>query len=240
MLEKMIEDVERFQIEILDYPIPEEPKALTRKQVDATFDHLTEELNELVASKGNIHNQADALMDFIYVALGNLVKMGLAPEPIFQTVHRANMQKKRGDVAKRPNNEGYDAVKPVGWTPPDFHSYLVTKDQLDSVREMSPIFTYLTQLRKNKGGDYNAEDIMIDDYFPFQEESYVQMIYLKALRMVALCKKARVGGEPNYEGLPGSLVDILNYATFFGEWMIEHGFLDSTIIQTDREKEVQL
>jgi len=237
MLQDMVKLVERFQIEILDYPIPQVPTKLTKKQTEATWDHLGEELDELRSAK-DLEHQADALIDFIYVALGALVKMGLAPMPLFQEVHRANMCKIRGEVDKRPNNEGYDAVKPTEWTPPLLEPYLkLTAEKIHYYDQQSPIFSYLTQLRINKGEDYNASDIEIDDYMPFGEESYVQMVYLKALRMVALCKKAQNGGAPNYEGLPGSLVDLLNYASFFGEWMIKHGMLKDTVIQTDREKE---
>lgn len=128
MLDKMLTQVEKFQRGILGYPIPEQPTTLSSKRAKARFDHLTEEATEMNCS-GTIQDQADAFIDSIYVALGGLIEMGILPGPIFEAVHEANMKKVRGNVAKRDNHEGYDAVKPPGWTPADLQPFLtITKN----------------------------------------------------------------------------------------------------------------
>lgn len=53
----------------------------------------------------------DALLDIEYVTLGTHVSCGVDPQPIWEAVHAANMQKM--PVGAK------GAVKPEGWTPPD-------------------------------------------------------------------------------------------------------------------------
>lgn len=73
-----------------------------------------------------------------------------------------------------------------------------------------------------KSADYNQgmghEDIHNVDrtsYFPFGAVSYAQMLHTKTQRFNSIVKKVLSGGEPNFEGLRDTALDIINYAGFF-------------------------
>lgn len=53
-----------------------------------------------------------------------------------------------------------------------------------------------------------------DGYFPFGATSYAQMVHVKAQRLNSLVLKS---GEPNFEGIRDTLLDIINYASFWIE-----------------------
>lgn len=123
LLERMLSSVHRFQTEIIDYPIPPKPTVLSDERKQWAHTVLTEELEEFLEAT-TVEDQADALVDFIYFALGRMVEMGLAPGPFFDEVHRANMDKERGEKPTRSGSGGFDAIKPEGWNPPDFSELL--------------------------------------------------------------------------------------------------------------------
>lgn len=84
---------------------------------------LAEELKEfgLAYDAGDLPDQADALVDLVYVALGTAHMMNLPWQELWDEVQRKNMQKVRSTGAddargKRKNN--LDVVKPEGWTAP--------------------------------------------------------------------------------------------------------------------------
>jgi hypothetical protein len=118
MLADMADMVERFNREIIGLPIPREPERLSAVRKDWAISALTEEVEEFRDAK-DIDEEADALIDMTYFALGRLIEMGICPRPLFEEVHRANMKKQRGMLSKRPASLGYDAVKPDGWTAPE-------------------------------------------------------------------------------------------------------------------------
>ena len=62
-----------------------------------------------------------------------------------------------------------------------------------------------------KSADYNSNGPTLEQYFPFSDASYIQMIHLKALRLVSLAGNP----EPNYEGTKDTLYDLLNYVVFY-------------------------
>lgn len=73
-----------------------------------------------------------------------------------------------------------------------------------------------------KSSDYNQgmghEDIHNVDrssYFPFGPVSYAQMLHTKTQRFNSLVTKILQGGEPNFEGLRDTALDIINYAGFY-------------------------
>lgn len=73
-----------------------------------------------------------------------------------------------------------------------------------------------------KSADYNQgmghEDIHSVDrssYFPFGAVSYAQMLHTKSQRFNSLVSKQLSGGQPNFEGLRDTALDIINYAGFF-------------------------
>jgi len=78
-----------------------------------------------------------------------------------------------------------------------------------------PLFVRAVQIEKKKGEDYNSTgNINFEDYFIFGHKSYVQMIYMKALRLVSLVEKS---GEPNFEGIDDTLMDLIVYANKYAK-----------------------
>jgi len=72
------------------------------------------------------------------------------------------------------------------------------------------VLNEIKELREKKAQDYNS-GIMLEEYFPFGQVSYTQMIHVKSLRLRSLTVS---GKEPNYEGIRDTLMDIVNYAIF--------------------------
>jgi len=65
-----------------------------------------------------------------------------------------------------------------------------------------------------KAEDYN-DGPSLHDYFPFRDKSYIQMIHLKALRLVSLADNPK----PNFEGTLDTLYDLLNYTAFYLDYL---------------------
>ena len=80
------------------------------------------------------------------------------------------------------------------------------KDELD----IKPLLLEAAALASRKSKDYNGGPSR-DDYFPFGQYSYTQMIHTKALRLQSLTLNEE---EPNFEGIRDTLLDIINYAAF--------------------------
>jgi predicted HAD superfamily Cof-like phosphohydrolase len=99
------------------HPISNAPKELPKERVAARVKWMLEELREFRDSK-NIYEQADAMIDLIYFALGSLVEMGVEPESLFEVVHNANMLKLWEDGKPRYNEDG-KTIKPKGWKDPE-------------------------------------------------------------------------------------------------------------------------
>ena len=95
---------------------------------------LKEELRELEESviEADAEGVVDALIDLCVVAIGTLDLYGVDSEKAWDEVHRANMAKKVGIKASRPNPLGLpDLIKPEGWTGPDHsgnHGLLAEED----------------------------------------------------------------------------------------------------------------
>jgi len=74
---------------------------------------------------GNLADSLDALVDSVYVALGNAVMHGFNFREAWRRVHWANMQKARAPSAEASKRgHAMDVVKPPGWEAPD-HTDLV-------------------------------------------------------------------------------------------------------------------
>ena len=115
--------VHRFNEDLIGLPIPEQPTRLSEARKEWAATALSEEIHEFITAE-NLADEADALVDLTYFALGRLVEMGIVPGPVFEEVHARNMAKRRGTLSKRPNSLGYDAIKPEGWTAPDIEKFL--------------------------------------------------------------------------------------------------------------------
>ena len=77
---------------------------------------------------------------------------------------------------------------------------------------VSPAFLAAAKLRAVKGSDYGG----INEYFPFGHMSYVQMIHIKTKRLVNLTQNAL---SPQNESITDNILDLLNYASYYYEWM---------------------
>lgn len=140
-MSKIFEDahelVHQFNTQIIGLPIPSHPVRLSDDRKAWAMSAFNEELSEFYNS-ATLADEADALVDLTYFALGRLVEMGIRPGPIFREVHDANMRKQRGELSKRPNSKGYDAIKPEGWKGPDIDKVLSEQYDRDELPAIIP------------------------------------------------------------------------------------------------------
>jgi len=79
----------------------------------------------------------------------------------------------------------------------------------------------LTDLMETKHEDYGSNEkgsIPLSVYFPFGHRSYVQMLYVKTMRLVALVDS---GKEPNHEKIEDTVRDLVNYSVFYLDYLDE-------------------
>ena len=82
---------------------------------------ILEELEELLEADNTV-DEADALADIIYFAMGGFTRMGISSKKasrIFNAVHCANMAKVAGKKESRAVEGVTDAAKPVTWVGPE-------------------------------------------------------------------------------------------------------------------------
>lgn len=68
----------------------------------------------------------------------------------------------------------------------------------------------LASVHLRKHADYNAHGISLEEYFPFGRVSYVQMCWVKVLRMRSLAESESILNEP----FKDSIIDLASYAIF--------------------------
>ena len=108
-------DVREFHLSF-SHPAPDCPVLLNKECVVRRYNWMKEELDEFKDAV-SIPEQADAMIDLIYFALGTLVEMGVKPDRLFSIVHKANMGKLWSDGSPRYNEEN-KVIKPSNWTDP--------------------------------------------------------------------------------------------------------------------------
>jgi len=114
-LDTAYDDVKDFHARF-GHPVREVPTLLTSDRAAARAAWMTEEVAEFLAAQ-TIPDQADAMIDLIYFAIGTLVEMGVRPEKLFDIVHAANMTKLWPDGKPRWRDDG-KTVKPPTWVDP--------------------------------------------------------------------------------------------------------------------------
>lgn len=97
------------------HPAPELPTILTSDRVIPRANWMREEIDEFEAAESLV-DQADAIIDLIYFALGSLVEMGVDSETLFDIVHRANMRKLANRATVRADGK---IQKPADWVSPE-------------------------------------------------------------------------------------------------------------------------
>ena len=74
---------------------------------------MNEEVAEFLVAQ-DIYEQADAMIDLIYFALGTLVEMGLEADELFDIVQKANMAKLWSDGKPHYNPKDARSSSPTG------------------------------------------------------------------------------------------------------------------------------
>lgn len=117
-MNKEFEEVKKFH-QAFAHPYSDTPVVLSFERAEKRYAWMKEEINEFLeaSNKGDIVEQADAMIDTIYFALGTLVEMGISPDELFYIVQKANMSKLWSD-GKPHYNEMGKVIKPEGWEDP--------------------------------------------------------------------------------------------------------------------------
>ena len=117
MINEEFEQVKEFH-KAFNCPYRETPGFLSGGDVKRRAGFMREEIQEFTTAE-NVYDQADAMIDLIYFALGTLVEMGVAPDEIFDIVHEANMAKKLSDGGVLLREGSRKILKPPGWEDPE-------------------------------------------------------------------------------------------------------------------------
>lgn len=108
-------EVREFHLKF-GHPVKDTPTQMSQERAQKRYNWMLEEINEFIEAD-EIVEQADAMIDVIYFALGTLVEMGIQPDNLFQIVQDANMSKLWPDGKPHYNAEG-KTIKPSTWEDP--------------------------------------------------------------------------------------------------------------------------
>jgi len=120
------------------HPIAASPRAISEERAKKRYDWMLEEVNEFLEAKDDLIEQADAMIDLIYFALGTLVEMGISPDEPFAIVQNANMSKLWPDGKPHFRADG-KTIKPSTWIDPHtalekcIHRMLESKEEAKNV-----------------------------------------------------------------------------------------------------------
>jgi predicted HAD superfamily Cof-like phosphohydrolase len=107
--------VKEFQLKF-GHPVADKPMQMNAERTKKRYNWMLEEINEFIEAD-EIVEQADAMIDVIYFALGTLVEMGIKPDNLFKIVQDANMAKLWSDGKPHYNKDG-KTIKPSTWEDP--------------------------------------------------------------------------------------------------------------------------
>jgi len=102
---------------------PDRPTLPTQALLDLRRTLILEETEEVMEAfaaleaggdEAGLAKLAHELADLLYVTYGALLAFGVAPDAVFEEVHRANMRKTEG-----PRRADGKQLKPEGWEPAD-------------------------------------------------------------------------------------------------------------------------
>ncbi len=99
------------------HPCPAQPTMIDRKRALSRGKWMNEEVAEFLIAE-DIYEQADAMIDLMYFALGTMVEMGLEADELFDIVQSANMAKLFPDGKPHYNPKDGKVIKPEGWEDP--------------------------------------------------------------------------------------------------------------------------
>ena len=86
-----------------------------------------------------------------------------------------------------------------------------SKNDKSRVYFLSPAFIKAAEIRQSKS-DYGD----IFSYFPFGPQSFCHELHKKTKRLVNL---AKTNEEPNWESIEDNLIDLINYASYYWEFL---------------------
>lgn len=115
-MDKQWEQVREFHL-AFNHPVGETPVPLSKERGEARCRWMREEIEEFSEAGDDIVEQADAMIDLIYFALGTLVEMGVRPDSLFEIVQQANMSKLWPDGKPHYFEDG-KTKKPDTWQDP--------------------------------------------------------------------------------------------------------------------------
>ena len=115
-MKKEWNDVREFQLKF-GHPVASVPAMIDRKRALSRAKWMNEEVAEFLIAD-SIYEQADAMIDLMYFALGTMVEMGLEPDELFDIVQKANMAKLWPDGKPHYNPKDGKVIKPEGWEDP--------------------------------------------------------------------------------------------------------------------------
>lgn len=128
------EKVRKFHLRF-GHPVSEYPRQLDHERAIKRYHWMLEEITEFIEAD-EIVEQADAMIDVIYFALGALVEMGIRPDRLFDIVQTANMAKLWPDGKPHYNAEG-KTIKPDSWKDPHYELELEIAKQHEAASSNS-------------------------------------------------------------------------------------------------------
>jgi predicted HAD superfamily Cof-like phosphohydrolase len=114
-LDHAYEQVKEFQ-KAFNHPVKGTPTFMEEDRAMKRSKWMIEEIDEFLEAE-DVNEQADAMIDLIYFALGTLVEIGVKPQALMDIVQDANMSKLWEDGNPRYNELG-KVIKPEGWQDP--------------------------------------------------------------------------------------------------------------------------
>lgn len=95
---------------------------------------------------------------------------------------------------------------------------------IDRLDQVHPQLLKAAALLVKKGEDYGDQDFAKSNYHPFGDASYLQMLHNKLERAKTLAGFGPDGErreEPNFDSQRDTVVDLINYAAFYAQWLEE-------------------
>ncbi len=88
------------------------------------------------------------------------------------------------------------------------------EDSMLDASGIHPALIEAAKLQKRKGEDYGTTDLARSAYMPYGHQSYLHMLHTKLKRVEAVVL-AEKGTPVNFESAHDSLLDLINYASFY-------------------------
>ena len=130
-LEDAMNDVREFH-KAFNHPHPDKLVRMDKSTKEIRAKWMREEIQEFLDAEDQAQ-EADAMADLIYFALGTMVVGGYSNKQfshIFSLVQKANMQKLFPDNKPHYNEDG-KVLKPEGWIAPDQR----IREYIDTIKE---------------------------------------------------------------------------------------------------------